>query len=196
MYNNYNAAQPAFTANFVSNGIKLNPKKLEAVQEKFSKLTQQYKNDTLTVSPKVILGTKEDGDAGRSFHIADFMVGDENPASIIYLRDFKEWFNIGSVDEIAKSLTRIFKSGKFNSKQQPKVSGMKKELEHVQKSAASNLKKAEVTQKPIYQVLADKNNARAESLKKEIRSTEDYNSEIIDRIQDYPIDAPIQWWHL
>lgn len=195
MNSNYNTIQPNFTANVVANGIKLDSKKLEAVQKRFSQLTQHYKEDTLTISAKMINGKKIGGDVGQVFHVADFNTAQDNPASIIYFKDFKKWFEMGSVEEIAKSLTRIFKSGKFNEVQEPKLIQMKKNLMHVQNAAEINSKKAEISQNPIYSVLAANNKARGESLRKEIVNTQDYTYDILNKIQDYPIDAPIFWWH-
>lgn len=193
MNNNYNTVQPAFTANLVTNGIKLNPQKLKAVQERFSKLTQHYKDDTLTISARIIKG--DDIIGGQSLHVADFNTANDNPASIADFKDFKKWFEVGSVEEIAKSLTRVFKSGKFYETQEPKIEGMKKLLNHVQLAASVNANKAQASHKPVYTVLAAKNLAKAEALKKDIQKAQEHTYDILERIQDYPIDAPIYWWH-
>lgn len=194
MNKNYNAAQPAFTANLVVRGIKLNSQKFEAVQKRFSQLTEHYKADTLTISPKMINGTKADGDAGHNFHIADFTTENSNPASILYLKDFKNWFENGSVEGISKALARIFKSGKFSEIQDAKIAKMKADLERVQHLATVNTEKAKLTQRPVFEVLAAKNNAKAEAINKEMVNTQAYTSDVLDKIQDCKIDAPLLWW--
>jgi len=194
MNNSYNLNQPAFTANFIAKGIKLNPEKLGAVQNRFSKLTQHYKDEHLTVMPAKISGAEYvDDTITAPITIADFYTKNDNPASIITLDNFKQWFRIASVDEIAKTLTRIFKAGKFNEIQEAKLKGLKKDLNHVQSSLKSNTQKGELTHRQIYYSLAAHNSAKAAFLEKELANAEYYADSTRLRIQGYPVDAQVQW---
>lgn len=190
MITEYNVSQPAFTARFIPSGIDLDAKKLQKIQDKFSKLTAHYKTDTLTVKAgKVERETPED-----YFYVADFYTKNAAPATICELQDFKNWFDIASVDEAAKALTRIFKAGKHIETAMPKIHEMEKHVKQLNKSVNVNRRKAELTNNPVFEFLAQSNENRAQTLTREIKSAENKANYVQNKIQDYPIDTNIMWW--
>jgi len=192
MNTNYNVVQPAFTARFVPSGIDLDAKKLQKIQDKFSKLTEHYKSDTLTVKPSKV---ERDGGPDDFFYNADFYTGNALPASFVYLDDFKAWFGRASVDEAAKALTRIFKAGKHIEISEPAIFGMKAQLARLKNTAAVNRRVAEITKSQVFKTLADSNEKRVKSLTREIKAKEAHENNVQSRIQDYPIDADVMWWN-
>lgn len=192
MNTNYNAAQPAFTARFVPSGIDLNAKKLQKIQERFSKLTEHYKTDTLTVKSSKV---ERDGNPDDFFYNADFYTNNAAPATFLYLDDFKAWFDRASVDEAAKTLTRIFKAGKHIEVSEPAIFGMKTQLAKLKNTAAVNRRVAEITKLPAFKTVAESNEKRVNSLTREIKAKEAHENEVQYKIQDYPIDADVTWWN-
>lgn len=190
METNYkNTSTPAFTANLTTKGIKLGKKKLNAVQAKFAQLTQHYKNDTFTLERNVVRR-----DNGQIFHSVDYNMDDLTVGWCSNLGEFKNWFNETPVDEIAKTLSRIFKAGKFKEIRTSKESSLiKNRMSAYSNSELNKIKAERNNNDKIYQSLADSQAKRAAKLSEELKTYKEKADKIENKIKDFQSNVEIYW---
>ena len=102
-----NQHQPAFQAKLNFGEVKIPNSK--AICEKFEDLTKHYKNDTLDITSSII-----ERDDGTSFKNANFEVNGREIGFIPTLKEFKKFCKKHSPEEVAKSLSKVFKFGKHD----------------------------------------------------------------------------------
>ena len=104
-----NNNQPAFQAKLKISGIKL--PEADKINKQFEASTQHYKNGVLEVVADVI----DRGD-GTSFKNASFVSDGYEAGYMATFKEFKKFCKENTPEQIAKSLARIFKAGKFTEK--------------------------------------------------------------------------------
>lgn len=167
-----NQHQPAFQA-------KLNIKKFKIpnsneICEKFENLTRRYENDSLDLTSSQIFR-----DDGTFFKNVDFVVNGRDFGFIATLREFKMFCKEHTPDEIAKSLSKIFKFGKLDDIYSKKVTAIHKNL----KSAKLTLFRAQ--NRPdnnVSRVLVNSSQARVNTLEKQLKANREKRNEVIDKI--------------
>ncbi len=189
MNTNYSVNQPAFSARLKLNDINLDRAKLAKAEETFSKLTQHYKNDEL-----VIQAYKVDRLDGTYFNVADFIVDGNVAATSEPLKEFKHWFSRANAQEMGKAFARIFKKGKLEGKEVPKLNALDNKLTHLKSMAALNNTRAEISGNPTYSILAKQNNAAAERIQKEFSEASKKLETTTEKIKDFESDIPIMDW--
>lgn len=119
-----NQHQPAFQAKLNFGEVKIPNSK--AICEKFEDLTRHYKNDTLDITSSVI-----ERDDGTSFKNTNFEVNGREVGFVPTLKGFKKFCKEHTPDEVAKSLSKVFKFGKHDEVSLKKIAELYKNLRSV-----------------------------------------------------------------
>lgn len=180
---------PSFQANLKINGLNLgSAKKMKEVERLFVQKTQHYADDVLEITH-----LRQHNDYGAFFHTAEFNVNGKNVASKI-LGSLKDFCNNNSAEDVAKGLVRVFKYGKARGKFAAQRSEKAESLRRVLISDLNNSHKALIKRErgdnlwaQRYQILADTNRAKANSLRGEIEKIDNKKSEVLNTITDHPI---------
>lgn len=189
MNTNYNSAQPAFTAKLIVSGIKLDPKKVDAVGKKVAEYTRHYANDTLYIRKEQV-----PNENGGFFNAIDFANNKTSAGFVLELPAFKKWFNETNVDDIAKSFTRVFKYAKLKEIKRAKMDALRENFSRALAGAELNKSKFENTKNTVYKTLSINCDRRAKKLESEIKKNVTYYQSINDKITDNPIKDLINWW--
>ena len=127
-----NNNQPAFQAKLNIQGMRL--PEADKINKQFESITQHYKNGVLNVIDDVI----ERGD-GTSFKNASFISDGYEAGYMATFKEFKKFCKENTPEQIAKSLARIFKAGKFTEKINNQIQQVNRNI----KSATGMLYKAQ-----------------------------------------------------
>ena len=167
-----NQHQPAFQA-------KLNIKKFKIpnsneICEKFENLTRRYENDSLDLTSSQI-----SRDDGTFFKNVDFVVNGRDVGFIATLREFKMFCKEHTPDEVAKSLSKVFKFGKLDDIYSKKVTAIHKNL----KSAKLALFRSQHRpDSKVSRILVNNSEARINMLEKQLYAEGEKYNEITDKI--------------
>lgn len=174
-----NQHQPAFQAKLNFGEIKIPNSK--AICEKFEDITKHYKNDTLDITSSII--PREDGSA---FKCTNFEINGREIGFIPTLKEFKKLCKKHSPEEVAKSLSKIFKFGKLDDIYSKKVTAIHKNL----KSAKLALFRSQHRpDSKLSRVLVNNSEARINMLEKQLYAEGEKYNEITDKIfGDDPIN--------
>ena len=167
-----NQHQPAFQA-------KLNIKKFKIpnsneICEKFENLTRRYANDSLDLTASQISRCD-----GTFFKDVDFVVNGRDVGFIATLREFKMFCKKHTPDEIAKSLSKIFKVGKFGES-----SNKKRDLifENLNSARLTLFRAQNRPDNNVSRVLVNSSQARVNTLEKQLKANREKRNEVIDKI--------------
>ena len=174
-----NTQQPSFQAKLELKGIKLRDQ--QKICERFEAITQHYKSDVLEVAPQVI--EKADG---STFKNTNFACNGRNVGFMIYLKEFIDFCKQHTTEEIAKSLSKIFKAAKQNEVHGAKMT----ELQKGKERALTNLNRAEyMPNSKISESLTARSLARLENIEQQTASEQTKHNTITEKIlKDDPIN--------
>lgn len=189
MNTNYNTANPAFTANLVVKGMKLDPEKLSAVGKNLAEHTKHYKNDNLIMKKEFI-----DGSTDESFYMIDFNNGKTSAGFVSEIDDFEKWFAQTPADDIAKAFARVFKYAKLKEIKLNVLHNIRKNYTDTMAVGELNKAKFENTKNPVYKILATNSDNRAKELDTTFKKSSQYYQSLSDKVTDSPINNFVNWW--
>lgn len=174
-----NTQQPSFQAKLDLKGIKLNDK--QKICERFEAITQHYKSDVLEIEPQVI----ERAD-GSTFKNTNFACNGKNIGFMVHIKEFKDFCKQHTPEEIAKSLSKIFKAGKQNEVHRAKMTELQKGKERV----LTNLNRAQyMPNSKTSESLMARSLARLEDIEQQTTSEQTKHNIITEKIlKDDPIN--------
>lgn len=174
-----NQHQPAFQAKLNFGEVKIPNSK--AICEKFEDLTKHYKNDTLDITSSII-----ERDDGTSFKNTNFEVNGRDIGFVPTLREFKRFCRKHTPDEVAKSLSKVFKFGKHDEVATKKIAELYKNLRSVNVALTRAMS---MPGTKTSEFLISSSSARLSTLEKQAETESKRYADITDKIfGDDPIN--------
>ncbi len=174
-----NQHQPAFQAKLNFGEIKIPNSK--AICEKFEDITKHYKNDTLDITSSII--PREEGSA---FKCTNFEINGREIGFVPTLKEFKKFCRKHTPDEVAKSLSKVFKFGKHDEVSLKKLAELYKNLRSVNFAMT---KAMSMPGTKTSEFLISSSSARLSTLEKQAKAESKRYADITDKIfGDDPIN--------
>jgi ABC-type oligopeptide transport system ATPase subunit len=185
---------PAFQAQLRVKGLKLDAEKLAQVNEIVMNKSQHYADDVLELSEFSV--QRDDGSFFKStnFEMNGIDVG------VAVSKDFKDFFENNSVNDVAKALLRVFKKGKANEIFENRIGSITKnirsamvgKLESAEKFNAA-FERDNYSEARVQRNLLTSYRNRINTLKEQRKNLENLHEEISEKITDTPISSIVYW---
>lgn len=185
---------PAFQARLKVKGLKLDAEKLAQVNEIFSNKSQHYAKDVVELT-----GFSVRRNNGKIFHSTNFTLNGED-VGVAETKDFKEFFDNNSANDIAKAFLRVLKKGKANEIFENHMRFIKRniksamcgELKCTEKLNAAKERK-DFPKAEIQKVLIENFKNRITALTGQKENIKSVHNKISEKITDTPISSIMYW---
>lgn len=185
---------PAFQAQLKVKGLDLDAKKLQQVCEIVENKSQHYAGDVVDLSEMAV-----QRDDGSFFSSTNFALNGKD-VGVAVTKDFKEFFENNPVNDVAKTLLRVFKKGKANEIFENHMRFIKRNIKSAMCGELQSVTKfkATATRKDFQKAQIQENlllsyRSRINNLREQRKNLENLHDEISEKIIDTPISSIMYW---